>query len=142
MNKRLHLIVPGFLAVCALCSPLAAGSPGGDGSVGPAAGATAGGGTNTAAGRTAEKRSAGALRREYNGYANRLDALETRIAEDQSEHIYTAEEAAKHRADLEAIRARFRNITNRTRWLSAAQRSRIDSDIRSEEHRIASPDKP
>jgi hypothetical protein len=124
MDKRLNLFVPTFLTVCILSLPLMGDQP------------------VVSAGNKSVVHPESSLHREYRGFSSRLAALDERIDENVDKRLYTSEEAAKHHADLKSIRARFRNITNKTRWLSAAQRAQIDSDIKAQELLIGGEGKP
>jgi len=124
MNRRLYPIVAALLALSALCLPLRGDQP------------------QAAARQAALKHSSSALRPVYRAFSGRLDALDERVNEDLADRLYTAKEASELHAGLAAIRARFRNVSNRTRWLSAAQRASIDSDITDQENRIFASGKP
>jgi hypothetical protein len=82
------------------------------------------------------ERSDDVVRSEYMDYSSRLDALDRRIDENVSNNVYTFEEAAEHRADLAALRARLRNREGQIRRLTMAQRNRLDSAIRDQEKSI------
>jgi hypothetical protein len=124
MTKRFYRFAPIFLAACVLTLALMGGQP------------------VVSGGNMAVVHPESALHRQYRGFTSRLDALDERIDENVGKHLYTADEAAKLHGALKSIRARFRNITNKTRWLSAAQRAQIDSDIKAQELRIGGTDKP
>lgn len=158
MKKQLYRILPALLAVGALSLPLAADSvnagaavgSAGSGAVG-AAGSATGGSVNAAGsadvnGKTMSDSTSSrpstsmhitnAMRSDYKAFSSRLDKLAKRIDEKVHDNVYTAEEAARHRADLAALRDRFKTAAGHLRHLSAAARHRLDSDIADQEIKI------
>lgn len=82
-------------------------------------------------------RSDAAVRGDYRDFSKRLDSLDKRIEENVSNNVYTIKEAAEHRADLAALRARLRDRAGEIRRLSVAQRNRLESAIANQEKTIA-----
>jgi hypothetical protein len=73
------------------------------------------------------------LRFEYQGYESRLRVMERRIDQDQRYRRYSADEAARHRGDVAAIRARFHYRDERVRRMSRSDRDRFEADLRAQE---------
>jgi hypothetical protein len=74
------------------------------------------------------------LRKEHRAYDRRLNRVQVRIDKAEREGRYNAEEARRHRDEVAATRARYRdNDDHSVRVLSPADRSSLEVDLRGRE---------
>jgi hypothetical protein len=74
------------------------------------------------------------LRKEHRAYDRRLNRVQARIDRAEREGRVNAEEARRHREEIAATRARYRdNDDHSPRELNSADRSSVEVDVRGHE---------